>query len=180
MRRGTGAFRPDAPVVSELAAGAVLVDPRSGQVLLLHHRGEDRWCFPKGHVEPGESLLGAAIREVHEETGIADVELRREVASTTYRFYDPARGLNVVKTSVYFLGSCSTQRPNLEALFDDHRWTDLASARALVPYDTDREVLDAVARALKTDAQARGRTLGHDASEEGDGRGWSEPLGPRV
>lgn len=152
MRRGTEAFRPDAPVVAELAAGAVLVDPGTGQVLLLHHQGEDRWCFPKGHVEPGESLLRAALREVREETGIAEVDLREEVASTTYRFYDPSRRLNVVKTSIYFWGSCARGPLNLEALFDAHTWTDLPSARELVPYDTDRDVLDAVARVLKRDA----------------------------
>ena len=33
-------------------------------------RAGSRWSFPKGHVEPGETLLQAASRETREETGI--------------------------------------------------------------------------------------------------------------
>ena len=29
------------------------------------------WCLPKGHVEAGETLEAAAVREVFEETGIS-------------------------------------------------------------------------------------------------------------
>jgi 8-oxo-dGTP pyrophosphatase MutT (NUDIX family) len=48
-------------------------DPRS--FLLMRH--PTRWDLPKGHVDPGESDLECAIRELEEETGIAakDIEL---------------------------------------------------------------------------------------------------------
>ena len=53
-----------------LVARAVVVD--EGKVLLALHHPPDReafWCFPGGHVEPGEGMAEAAIREVEEETG---------------------------------------------------------------------------------------------------------------
>ena len=34
------------------------------------YAGAGKWCFPGGHVEFGESLFAAAIREVKEETNI--------------------------------------------------------------------------------------------------------------
>ena len=48
---------------------------RRGQILLLRRAG-DTWasgqlCLPSGHLEEGESILGAAVRETREETGIA-------------------------------------------------------------------------------------------------------------
>lgn len=39
-------------------------------VLLIHHRAIGRWFQPGGHLEPGETLPEAAMREVREETGL--------------------------------------------------------------------------------------------------------------
>lgn len=36
--------------------------------LLMKHA--DRWDLPKGHVDPGETLVECALRELEEETGI--------------------------------------------------------------------------------------------------------------
>ena len=143
MRRTTEAFRAEAPAVAELAAGAVVVDASTREVLLLHHRDEDRWCFPKGHVEAGESIRAAALREVREETGLLHVVIGEEVAESTYRFYDPARRLSVVKTSIYFLGLTTVREVRLEPLFDRHAWVASAAARVRLAYPADQGVLDA-------------------------------------
>lgn len=39
------------------------------EVLLIHRPRYDDWSWPKGKVDPGESLPAAAVREVKEETG---------------------------------------------------------------------------------------------------------------
>lgn len=53
-----------------VTCGAVLVDPK-WRVLHVKHIALDRWLLPGGHVEPDDkTLFGAALREVHEETGI--------------------------------------------------------------------------------------------------------------
>ncbi len=45
------------------------------EFLLMKHA--DRWDLPKGHVDPGESEMECALRELEEETGIqySDIEL---------------------------------------------------------------------------------------------------------
>lgn len=48
---------------------------RAGQILLLRRAGNvyasGQLCLPSGHLEDGENVLDAAVRETKEETGIA-------------------------------------------------------------------------------------------------------------
>jgi len=128
--------------VAELAAGALLLHDPTGETLLLHQRDEDRWCFPKGHVDPGESLTEAALREIHEETGMRDVRLGAEVAEVSYRFYRPKTSENVYKTTVYFLAYTPERAARTEKIFDRAEWFALGAARERVKYPTDRRVID--------------------------------------
>ena len=44
-----------------------------GQEILLQNRVKTDWrgyCFPGGHVEPGESIVDSVVREMREETGL--------------------------------------------------------------------------------------------------------------
>lgn len=56
-----------------ISCGAVVYrkDGNGTSVLLVKQAGQHPgWGIPKGHVEPGESYLATALREVKEETGI--------------------------------------------------------------------------------------------------------------
>jgi 8-oxo-dGTP pyrophosphatase MutT (NUDIX family) len=56
------------------AAGAVVYRRTEQGVRILVLRAYKNWDFPKGLVEPGETELDAARREVLEETGIAELD----------------------------------------------------------------------------------------------------------
>jgi 8-oxo-dGTP pyrophosphatase MutT (NUDIX family) len=144
MRRTTEEFRTDRPARAELAAGAALVDPERKELLLLHHAAEDRWCFPKGHVDPGESVETAAVREVEEETGIGGLTLGPEIGQVTYRFFQPKKDRSVVKTCVYFVALTPVRTVRPEPIFDQARWVPFGEARSLVEFEADRRVLDLV------------------------------------
>lgn len=139
----------------ELAAGAVIAVDPNAEVLLLHEPLEDRWCLPKGHVEAGESMHDAALREVREETGLEQIQLGPELEEVHYRFFDPKRGLSVLKTSVYFLATTPTRTLRLESTFDGGRWLPAPQARSLLPFEAERNVLTAAIAHLSAAAVRR-------------------------
>ncbi len=62
--------------------GAMLIN-REGLVFLGNRidragDGDDAWQMPQGGIDPGEDLLAAARRELHEETNVTSVELLAE------------------------------------------------------------------------------------------------------
>lgn len=64
---------------------------REGRILLLRRAGNvyasGQLCLPSGHLEAGENVLRAAIRETDEETGIAlDPDTLRLVLSIHQRY----------------------------------------------------------------------------------------------
>jgi 8-oxo-dGTP pyrophosphatase MutT (NUDIX family) len=158
VRPGTLPFRAGAPTVPELSSGAVIVHTPTGELLLIHLADEDRWCLPKGHVDPHESLQHAALREIEEETGLRSVELREELGEVTYRFYRPREGTNVLKTSVFFLAFTPERSVHLEPIFDRHAWLAPDAATSTVTYETDRTIVMRAGERLRERAAAPPRS----------------------
>ena len=66
----------------EVNAGGGLVSNRRGDFLLISRNG--LWDLPKGHQDPGEDISVTALREVQEETGIDELELRDLICITDH------------------------------------------------------------------------------------------------
>jgi 8-oxo-dGTP pyrophosphatase MutT (NUDIX family) len=66
-----GAFSRNHVAPGHFTASAFVLCPERRRVLLIHHQKLGRWLQPGGHIEASdETLLGAARREVVEETGV--------------------------------------------------------------------------------------------------------------
>jgi 8-oxo-dGTP diphosphatase len=127
------------PVELVLAAGGLLVrDGPAGvrELALVHRPNRVDWSFPKGKVEPHESLTACALREVEEETGLR-CRLGRFVGTTQYRDRKD-RPKVVAYWTMEVVGGTFEQNDEV----DEVRWVDLASAPALLTYDRDRELLE--------------------------------------
>ena len=117
-----------------LSAGVIPVRFRDGEAQFLLLRAYRNWDFPKGEVEPGETPLQAARREVQEETGLNRLDFRWGEA---YRETAPyGRG----KTARYYLALTNGEGAYLPvnaALgrpeHHEFRWANARQAGKLLP-----------------------------------------------
>ena len=116
-------------------AGAIVV--RAGKsepriLLVTARRNPDNWIFPKGHVESGETLKAAALREAREEAGVegkvvgAAGKMSFEFGANTYRVH-----YFVVRTA-----DAGEQREGRRL-----RWLKYKQALRRLTYDETRDLL---------------------------------------
>jgi 8-oxo-dGTP pyrophosphatase MutT (NUDIX family) len=133
----------------EISAGGVVVRGEPGReqtvVIVPTRRAGDGslvLALPKGHIDPGESPLQAAVREVREETGIAvAAEPLSELGES--RYYYRRDGRTVGKRVTFFLLAYvdgDTADHDEEVL--EARWIDLRAARAELSYGGERKMIE--------------------------------------
>jgi 8-oxo-dGTP pyrophosphatase MutT (NUDIX family) len=104
------------------AAGGLVVND-SGQWLFIYRRG--KWDLPKGKLDKREPAEKAAVREVEEETGLHDVQLKHKIADT-YHTYDES-GHHILKETAWYLMQVSGEQklvPQTEEQITALEWAD--------------------------------------------------------
>jgi 8-oxo-dGTP diphosphatase len=119
------------------AAGGLVV--RNETVLLVHRPRYDDWTFPKGKANDGETDEECAVREVHEETGLR-CTLGDELPATEY--VDSRGRPKRVRWWRMHPVVDDGLSPNDEV--DERRWATAEDAAALLSYDRDLVLLDAL------------------------------------
>jgi len=67
------------------AAGGIVRQRSSGKYLFIYRN--DKWDLPKGRIEEDEAVRTAAMREVEEETGVADLAITAALPTTLHLFH---------------------------------------------------------------------------------------------
>ena len=118
-------------------AGGVVFNTQ-GDVLLLRHAHGDRWVFPKGHIDPGEGTLEAALREVEEEAGVR-ASCPDESAVETTRYTNPRGEARVITWFPLLTGAAA---PELrERLFPEGGFFRPDEALRRLSFEEDRALL---------------------------------------
>ena len=83
-------FSPALPT-GHITGGAWIVDFTRRFVLLTHHRKLDKWLHLGGHAEGELNALAVALREAHEESGLAGIRPLSEKIFDVDVHFIPAR-----------------------------------------------------------------------------------------
>ena len=134
----------------------IVVVRREGQLLVMRRAPErlGYWSLVSGGLEPEETPVVAAQRELLEETGLVAAVRELPVALSYSLLDDPpsirARygpGIETVTVHAFVADAPPGWEPKLDAEHDVHRWCDLEDALELMVYDTARAALRAGATA---------------------------------
>lgn len=148
-----------------LAAGALVWRVRHGelQVLAVHRPRYDDWSWPKGKLDPGETLPACAVREVAEETGQV-IELGQPLPTLRY----PVPGGKVKIVRYWAARAISPEAPAAIARdavkeaskneIDSVKWLTVEQARQLITFHDDLRPLERLIDEYEAD-RLRSRVL---------------------
>ena len=127
----------------EKSCGCITID--DDKVLLMYEKNQNFWGFPKGHVEPNETEIETAKREVEEEVGLkvsVDENKRYELK---YKI-----GEDREKTCVLFVAKPITYDiKNQETEVLESGWFSFDEAQNLLPYQDQQEALKQAIKDIK-------------------------------
>jgi 8-oxo-dGTP pyrophosphatase MutT (NUDIX family) len=125
----------NSPAVSLTHAGGVvsrIVDGRREYLLVEASKVRGLWVLPKGHIEPGETVEAAAVREVEEEAGVRAAIIARAGESEYTMNGQPVRTIFFL---MRYLEDASAAEERARAW---HRYED---ALSILHFDNLRRVL---------------------------------------
>ncbi|MCM6773787.1 NUDIX hydrolase [Nocardia sp. CDC159] len=167
-----------------LAAGAVLwrwAADGSIEIAVVHRQKYDDWSLPKGKLDPGETPMIAAVREVGEETGL-NCRLGRYLGHVTY----PVTGHRKLKRVDYWAATVLGGEFNANSEVDVLEWHRVEQVMDQLSYPMDRRILRSFLR-LPPDtatllvvrhakAGRRGRYAGPDEERPLEPAGYEQAL----
>ena len=104
-----------------IQAGGGLVENENKEVLFMYRRG--RWDLPKGKLDAGENIEECAVREVKEETGLNDLEVKGFLLTTYHTYHE--HGDYILKESHWFEMSSNSNNmlvPQTEEDIQELKW----------------------------------------------------------
>lgn len=138
-------------IVREPTAGGVVYRLRGGEVeILLIQDAKDRWTIPKGHIEPGETAKQTAVREIGEEAGLHEVEVKGWLGKINFRYRRLSK-LVLMTTQVYLVqAQGDTDAIQKEDWMNDISWFKFADAIDKIEYEDISKLMLLAMRRIRT------------------------------
>ena len=127
-------------MLDEKSCGAVIFTrtPETRFLLLQYDAGH--WDFVKGNIEANESEMDTVVRELREETGIADARFVEGFREKIDYFYK-RQGMTVHKVVVFFLMETRTSQVVLSFEHVGFEWLDYRHALEKLTFKNAKDIL---------------------------------------
>jgi bis(5'-nucleosidyl)-tetraphosphatase len=135
-------------LLREKSCGAVVFLKNTDIKYLLLHYGAGHWDFVKGNVETHESEKETVIRELQEETGIADAQFIEGFREKIEYFYR-RQGATIHKEVIFFLIETHTEKVELSFEHVGYTWLDYQSAMERLTFKNAKAALQKAYELLK-------------------------------
>ncbi len=132
------------------SSGGIVINPK-GLILVVNQNGNS-WSLPKGHIDPGETPLDAAKREIYEESGVQKLQLIRELGS----YERPKIGLRggddtseIKRITLFLFKTTQTVLRPVDPDNPEARWVEATQVADLLTHAKDKEFFLSILPKLK-------------------------------
>lgn len=126
----------------EICAGGVVFAKKNNDlifVVVLDAYG--KWTLPKGHVELDEKIEETAVREIGEETGLADLKILGKIGDTDYEVHQPKKKPFIKRVHFFLIETVPQElKPASDNEIKDAAWLTQAEAISRLDYENVKEI----------------------------------------
>jgi len=110
-------------VFPEATVGALIFNPQGKLFLMKSHKWKGKYVMPGGHIELGEKMEEALIREIKEETGLIIYNIK----FICFQEFIFGKGFWKKRHFIFFDYSCQTKfsKVKLNSEAQEHIWVSL-------------------------------------------------------
>jgi len=127
-------------LLEERSAGVILFNKTEEIQFLVLKYPSGHWDFVKGNIEEGEEEEETARRELFEETGINNMNIKKGFnQKVEYNYYK--KNNKVHKIVSYYLAETEQKEVKLSFEHLDYKWVNYDNLMKLITFDNSKDIL---------------------------------------